>query len=152
MPWLAVTRGDDKGWHRELKDGDSFVMGRDEECDVRLVNASASRKHCRIELKGSKLYVTDLGSSNGVKRDGKRYIDKTIKLKTGQHFEIGNARFDFMESYELYLEASKEVLDDLRFHDEDEMLENYAKMVAQVSHKRKKRRKKKGIIARLFGL
>lgn len=42
------------------------IIGRSSQCDIVVAHESMSRKHCQIELKDGEIFVTDLGSSNGV--------------------------------------------------------------------------------------
>lgn len=50
----------------------SIVIGRSKKCDVCITLEGFSREHCRLEIDQDELYVTDLGSSNGVFIDGKK--------------------------------------------------------------------------------
>lgn len=51
---------------------DSFILGRSPGCDVVIADAGISRQHCLIEKIGEAVYVTDLGSTNGVFIDGNK--------------------------------------------------------------------------------
>lgn len=44
----------------------TFTIGRSEKCRVSLDNEGFSREHCLIELVDGVIYVSDLGSKNGV--------------------------------------------------------------------------------------
>lgn len=44
----------------------SFVIGRSVSCHVAVKSSELSREHCRVEIEGKTVYLTDLGSSNGV--------------------------------------------------------------------------------------
>ncbi len=46
------------------RDPDSFVIGRDPECDLRIAHHLISRRHCSIEKRGDKFVLAD-ASSNG---------------------------------------------------------------------------------------
>lgn len=49
-----------------LRSGDkSAVLGRKDDCDIRLVNPTVGRHHCRVTLTGGSLRADDLESSNG---------------------------------------------------------------------------------------
>jgi two-component system cell cycle response regulator len=41
------------------------VIGRSDNCNLRIASRAVSRKHCRIRLHKHGVYVTDLGSTNG---------------------------------------------------------------------------------------
>jgi pSer/pThr/pTyr-binding forkhead associated (FHA) protein len=58
---------------------DMTVIGRREDCDLRIPLSDVSRKHCRLILNGETIKVEDLGSSNGTYINGERV----------QHAEVG---------------------------------------------------------------
>src|SRR5262245_42368052 len=51
---------------------DMTVIGRREDCDLRIPLGDVSRKHCRLVRDGDMLKVEDLGSSNGTYLNGRR--------------------------------------------------------------------------------
>jgi hypothetical protein len=51
------------------------------------------RSHCKVELAGDKLRVTDLNSTNGTFVDNKR-IDRTAMLPAGSTLRVGNVTFE----------------------------------------------------------
>ncbi len=51
---------------------DLIVVGRKEECDVRLEHKSVSKMHCVIVKTDGLLLVRDLGSTNGTRVNGTR--------------------------------------------------------------------------------
>lgn len=57
----------------------SVVVGRSTKCDVVIPHEGVSRQHCQIELEEGKIFVTDLGSTNGVVLDGERLETGTKK-------------------------------------------------------------------------
>src|SRR5205823_3951723 len=46
------------------------TIGRSPDNDIVLEDPLASRHHARLDLRGSEIYVTDLGSANGTRLDG----------------------------------------------------------------------------------
>lgn len=48
------------------------VIGRSSKCDVVIPHEGMSRQHCQIENVDGEIFVTDLGSTNGVHIDGQR--------------------------------------------------------------------------------
>src|SRR5262245_47111226 len=50
---------------------DRLIVGRSPDCDVCLVHPSVSRRHAALDRRSGGLYLTDLGSINGVRRDGR---------------------------------------------------------------------------------
>ena len=64
---IVVAEGRDKG-ARLIVDGTSpsrLLIGTSPTCDFRLTDPEVSRRHAALEIVGSRLRVTDLGSSNG---------------------------------------------------------------------------------------
>ena len=71
---------------------DMTVVGRREDCDLRIPLGDVSRKHCRLVRDGSSLRLEDLGSSNGTYHNGKR-VDKEADLSPGDSIQIGPVVF-----------------------------------------------------------
>ncbi len=51
---------------------DPIVLGRALECDLAVVTPHVSRQHARLDVEDGRLYIEDLGSSNGTMVNGKR--------------------------------------------------------------------------------
>ena len=51
---------------------DPIVLGRALECDLAVVTPHVSRQHARLDVEDDRLYIEDLGSSNGTMVNGKR--------------------------------------------------------------------------------
>ena len=49
-----------------------MVFGRLPACDVTVEDGSVSRKHAQVEVRGDAVALVDLGSSNGIFRNGER--------------------------------------------------------------------------------
>ncbi|HVE39336.1 MAG TPA: FHA domain-containing protein [Planctomycetota bacterium] len=71
-------------------DQDVIAIGRAKENNIVLKNIKASRRHARIERIGATYQITDLGSGNGTKVNGKK-IDFQA-LNKGDEIGIGDAR------------------------------------------------------------
>ena len=56
---------------RKLHDGE-LMVGRSEDCELRLPSANVSRRHARFFVHLGRCYVEDMGSANGVMIDGLR--------------------------------------------------------------------------------
>lgn len=77
------------GLGRRLKlDSNPLLIGRDSQCGLVLQSLDVSRRHCRVELRGAELIVTDLNSTNGTYVDGNR-IGGPTTLPDGSILEIG---------------------------------------------------------------
>src|SRR4051812_5118613 len=70
---------------------DITVIGRREDCDLRIPLGDVSRKHCRMITDGDVIRVEDLGSSNGTYRNGER-IQQT-ELTAGDTLQVGPVVF-----------------------------------------------------------
>lgn len=64
-----------------------MVVGRGQEADLVVDQASVSRRHAALEVVGGRLRVSDLGSANGVELDGRRVA--TAELEPGQGVRLG---------------------------------------------------------------
>jgi len=67
---------------------DVTVLGRREDCDLRIPIADVSRKHCRIVVSGPMASVEDMGSSNGTFVNGRK-IHGEMELEPGDSLQIG---------------------------------------------------------------
>jgi transcriptional regulator with GAF, ATPase, and Fis domain len=56
------------------------VVGRGQDCDIRIDDPLASRHHCRIEIVGDQVYVVDLDSRNGSWVGGQRVQRQTFSF------------------------------------------------------------------------
>jgi pSer/pThr/pTyr-binding forkhead associated (FHA) protein len=110
-----------------LLDKPVLLVGRHEECDIQLNSRKVSRKHCIIAQIGEALVVRDLGSTNGIRVNGVRVDDGT--LRSGDELTIGNFR------YQVHVENRPEVLPppvrpavvapkEMRVVSEDDLLES----------------------------
>jgi predicted component of type VI protein secretion system len=70
---------------------DMTVVGRREDCDLRIPLGEVSRKHCRLIKDGDTMRLEDLGSSNGTFHNGERVREAT--LAAGDTVQIGPVTF-----------------------------------------------------------
>ncbi|MGB7156560.1 MAG: FHA domain-containing protein [Tepidisphaeraceae bacterium] len=66
---------------------DMTVIGRREDCDLRIPLGDVSRKHCRLIKDGDAIRVEDLGSSNGTYRNGQRI--QQSEFAAGDTLQVG---------------------------------------------------------------
>ena len=86
--WLRVKT--DGGEERSVEvTGDTFAIGRDEECDLVLEDDQVSRRHAELELSNDRIVVRDLGSRNGTFVNGKR-IQEPTPLEGNEQLRVGN--------------------------------------------------------------
>jgi Protein of unknown function (DUF3662)/FHA domain len=70
------------------------VIGRSRECDVVLADPNISRRHAELRPSGGAWVIEDLGSTNGVRVNGRR-IDHPAALNAGDRIELGTASLTF---------------------------------------------------------
>ena len=71
---------------------DVTIIGRREDCDLRIPVSEVSRKHCRIIRDGDTIRAEDLGSSNGTFHNGKR-ISGGVVISPGDSLQVGPVVF-----------------------------------------------------------
>ena len=74
----------------------SFVIGRSRECDLRVTDGNASRRHAEIAQEGSVYVLVDLGSTNGTELNGRRVTRQ--ELTDGDRITIGATDLVFSRS------------------------------------------------------
>lgn len=70
---------------------DVTVIGRREDCDLRIPLGEISRKHCKIVRSGGSFLVEDMGSSNGTYVNGRRV--QSLDLEAGDTVQVGPVVF-----------------------------------------------------------
>jgi hypothetical protein len=78
----------------ELLGSAGAVIGRSREADVVVDDPNVSRRHAEVRPSGGSWIVRDLGSTNGVKVNGRR-IQGPQSLKPGDEIVLGTARVTF---------------------------------------------------------
>ncbi len=75
--------------------GESCIVGRGRDAQIRIQDKTVSRFHARLESDGRRWLVTDLGSSNGTSVNGNR-IQETTPIGDGDSVQFGSiaTRFD----------------------------------------------------------
>jgi pSer/pThr/pTyr-binding forkhead associated (FHA) protein len=63
------------------------VIGRGENCDLRVPLLSVSRRHCELRLAGGAIKVKDLASSNGTYVNNSRVTE--VDLRAGDRLAVG---------------------------------------------------------------
>ncbi len=72
-------------------------VGRDADCEIRLDDERASRRHAALRVRDGSIEVEDLASRNGVWVDGAR-ISGCARLAHGMVIAIGDARLVVLDS------------------------------------------------------
>ena len=91
MAELIIASGTMKGQRLILPDRE-VIVGRDEDCNMRIASSMISRKHCALQGARNGVWVRDLESQNGT------YVnDVAIKepylMKPGDVLRIGSSQF-----------------------------------------------------------
>jgi len=84
---LVMFKGD--GQRKDFPTpGPEVILGRAEDCDLRVPLLSVSRHHCQITVSDQEVKVRDLGSSNGTYVNNQR-ISGDVSLMAGDRIVIG---------------------------------------------------------------
>jgi pimeloyl-ACP methyl ester carboxylesterase len=91
-----VVKTPDKTWEIPLT-ADALTIGRHASNDLVLDIDQVSRRHARIERRGTKFILRDLGSTNGIWVNGDRVESHT--LENGDSFQIGRVQLLFKAGF-----------------------------------------------------
>jgi hypothetical protein len=73
------------------------IIGSAADADVRIVSPFVSRQHAEIAVEGGRVYLTDLGSKNGVALDGEMLApNQRHEWRTGQRAAIADIQFELL--------------------------------------------------------
>ena len=84
------------------------VLGRGDDADLRVEDASLSRTHVRFERDGDTLTITDLESLNGTLVEGMR-LTGTQRLRNGDLLTLGNVLIRFAVQDPAELQVSRDL-------------------------------------------
>jgi len=85
---------EDHGRFHFLRDGRNAI-GRDEECEVRVDDASVSKTHAFIYIDADGMRLVD-NSQNGSVVDGRTIRGAQVSLTPGSKLDLGGARYVFV--------------------------------------------------------
>ncbi len=88
--WLIVQMGSSKGRPVPVV-GPRFVIGRQKECDLRLGSSMVSKLHAAIERRDGRIFLADLGSTNGTVLNGRLLRGKESEVHDGDRIQVGPA-------------------------------------------------------------
>lgn len=80
---------------RPLLPGESFLIGRDDGCDIVIRDRSVSRQHARLERGKTGFVLQDLGSTYGSYVGGMRI--RNVVLKNKDQLKLGKIQFEFRD-------------------------------------------------------
>jgi hypothetical protein len=78
---------------RSVLSGERVMIGRSRECDVVVDDPNISRRHAEVRRDGEGWAVADLGSTNGIKVNGRR-VDQAL-LEPGDRITMGLTELTF---------------------------------------------------------
>lgn len=81
------------GGKRRMLSGERLVLGRSREADLVLDDPNVSRRHAELRRDGGDWTIADLGSTNGVKVNGRR-VDNA-RLEPGDDIVLGTFELSF---------------------------------------------------------
>ncbi len=94
----------------------TFTIGRSDKCRVSLDNEGFSREHCLIEVVDGAIYVSDLGSKNGIFINHVRIppklkvsYDSKLPLYMGEAFVTIDASKEFKDKDHLSLQTFNKI-------------------------------------------
>ena len=96
LSFLCISLEGNRPEYISLNQGNSWIAGRKEECDICIEHPNLSGEHFKIEKIGNRFYIEDLKSSNGTFVNGARLEpDKPVILKSEDKIEISNLTITF---------------------------------------------------------
>jgi DNA-binding CsgD family transcriptional regulator len=84
------------GDHEVLLTPGLWRIGRDAACEIRIDDESVSRRHASLRVSADAVEITDHGSRNGVRVNGKR-IYGTSELAPGDELDVGARQLKLAE-------------------------------------------------------
>ena len=85
-----------------------LVVGRGDDCDVRITDNSVSRRHARIDHTADGYHVSDLGSTNGTFVND-RQLDGPYALHDGDYLRVGNCIYRYLAGGNIEAEYHEEI-------------------------------------------
>ena len=102
--------------------GDDMIIGRGDDCDLRIPIPIVSRHHCELNVVGDELKLKDLGSANGTYVNGVRINESVIQ--PGDSLSIGPVNFVVqIDGVPEQVSAPETVANPAGASDEDEIVE-----------------------------
>jgi hypothetical protein len=80
--------------HRLVVGPQGATIGRSRECEIVVDDANVSRRHAELRPRGAAWVLTDLGSTNGTRLNGRR-IERREPLDPGDRIEVGASVITF---------------------------------------------------------
>lgn len=81
---------------------DSFTLGRAKNSDMVMKDMAISKLHAIIRFAKGHFYISDCGSTNGSRLNGRRITDNPVKLHDKEIISLGNHNFTFLTAASLH--------------------------------------------------
>lgn len=88
---LVMAKGRPREHTIQLR-SEETVIGRHKSCNLRVPSSDVSRRHCVVRIKEGRVYVEDLGSTNGTLVNGEPITGNKL-VRPGDELEIGPVSF-----------------------------------------------------------
>ncbi len=95
MPKIIILTGKLEGQKLTLPER-QLIIGREENCHIRITGTEISRRHCSLRVVGEKVFVMDLGSRNGSLINDVQVKTET-ELQPGDILRVGSMLFQLEE-------------------------------------------------------
>ncbi len=89
---LVVLSGGSAAGKTVPVSGAQFIIGRDEQCNLRPASATVSKRHCAVLTKSGKISLCDLNSTNGTFLNDQQ-VQGEVPLKDGDVLKVGPLSF-----------------------------------------------------------
>jgi predicted component of type VI protein secretion system len=73
--------------------GSQFVIGRDPTCQLRPASQAVSKQHCAVLVRDGKVYVRDMGSTNGTVLNDATLKDEEREVRPNDSLKVGPLDF-----------------------------------------------------------
>ena len=94
--------------HRYALGTNTLLVGRGDDCDLRIPDHSVSRRHAEIEPSTQGFVVTDLGSTNGTFVNDQP-LDGPETLQDGDYLRVGNCIYRYLTGGNVEAEYHEEI-------------------------------------------
>jgi diguanylate cyclase (GGDEF)-like protein len=100
-PWMGM---------RHALASQPLIVGRGEDCEIRVLDTSVSRRHARIERIGDDFFVLDMQSTNGTYVNDRQSLPgDPIPMRDGDYLRVGNCIFRYLASGNVEADYHEEI-------------------------------------------
>ena len=92
IEWFLEAVADANREWKVVIETDPFLVGRDDDCELKLIDKRISRRHFEIRRGGDLIWIRDLDSTNGTFVNNKK-IEQAELLEPGDTISIGKFKF-----------------------------------------------------------